>query len=129
MGCDKYRGALCLIQLANLLPEVLAALWVQAKCGLIEEKNFGRMKQRARDLQSPPRSSGEGLHEIPSSVPELEQAEHLLDSRSAGGTGNAVEACMQLHVLPRRQFEVETWLLKDNSKAPPDFGRLAQRVN
>ena len=55
-----------------MLPQVAAALRVQAKRGLVEEENFGRMQESARNLKPPLHAAGECFDRAVLTIPQLE---------------------------------------------------------
>ena len=50
---EKDGDVLGFIQMFDVGPELIAALWVKAKCGLVQEENLRSVQQAASNLEPP----------------------------------------------------------------------------
>ena len=85
---QKHRHPFGLVQVLDVRPELIAALWIEAKRRLVEEEDLRRVEEAARDFEASLHAARERLHERVLAVPQLEQLEQQLDAldRTLRGT-------------------------------------------
>ena len=69
---------LLIVELLHVRPELIAGLRVEPERRLVEENDFRRMQQAARDFEPPLHAARELLHRIVAPLPKLEQFQQLL---------------------------------------------------
>src|SRR5262245_25218152 len=116
MSCQKDRYALGLVQVFDVSPELVATLGIETQRGLIQEEDFGRMQEAARDLQAPFHAAGELFHPTVAPIPELEQFEQYFNSFAANFSRHMIEHRVQFHVFISGQLGVKAGILKNYSE-------------
>src|SRR5213592_1769207 len=116
---EEYSHALRLIEVPHVGPHLIAALWIEAERRLVQKQHLRGVQQPTGDFQAALHATGERLYQVIAPVPQLEHAEQSLAPLPSGTTRYMVQDAMDIHVLPRREVAVETWILEHDAEAPP----------
>ncbi len=86
------------------------------------------MQQAARDFETPPHTSGKLFDRAVATIPEFEQFQQAFAPFHANLLRHFIKCAVQFQVFERRQFIVETGILKDDAKALADLILLVRRI-
>ena len=128
MGGEKDGYAFGFVDMFDVVPELVAALGVEAEGRLIEEENLGNLEEAAGDFQAAFHAAGKGFDEAVAAVPELEKFEQLFGAFGAETAGDAVEDAVNVHVFAGGEFVVETGILEYDAEAFARFVLLFGRI-
>ena len=108
LGGEHDRGAVA-DEVAEHVPQVVAAARVEAGGGLVEEQHLGRGHEAGGQVEAPAHAAGERLDQAVGRVGEVEPLEQLVGPAAGRGLGQVVEAADHLEVGPRRSAARRRW--------------------
>ena len=109
-------------------PHLIATLWIETKCWFIQEQDFRRVQQSARNLQPPAHTSGKRFHQRIPAIPQLKQLQESGGALVPFLARHSVEHSVNLHVLPGSKILVQARVLKDYAISLPHFVPLFCRI-
>ncbi len=117
LGGEEDGGA-AVDQALDHLPQVVAALGVEAGGGLVEEQHGGSRHQGGSQVEAPPHAAGVRLEWPIAGVAELELFEQIVSSADHRLLGQVVEPSHHGQVLPTGEVLVDGGILPGQ----PDHG-------
>jgi hypothetical protein len=127
VGGHQDRHAVA-AQRVDPLPEVVAALGIEADGRLVEHQEVGGVHQGPGELEAAPHPTREGSQRPVGGGAEPRPVECALDRGCDRSARKAVEGGVDPQVLRRGQPLVDGGVLKDDADAGPDALRLAADV-
>jgi len=128
VGGEEDGHPFRLVHSLDVVPELIAGLWVEAEGGLVEEQDSRGMEKAAGDFETALHAAGELLDLVVAALPELKELEELLGALAADFCRYTVEHAVDLHVLPSSKVLVERGVLKDDAEAAARFVLAPLRV-
>jgi hypothetical protein len=130
---EENRGAEAVPQAADVVPQVGAALRVQARGGLVEEDQRRLVHEAERDLQPSPLPAGQGLHQPVAEPSEVELLGQQLRALVCLGLAEAVQGRLVEDFLGDRALVVGAAhgladRLRHEADPAADPDRIAEQV-
>ena len=128
MGAHENRAALALQRLDHIA-DLGHASRIQARCGLVEDEEFGLVEERLRDCEALLHPLRELLDPV---VRPLVQLDHLQDGLAAVFDflgRHASEASRIRERFDRREVAIELRRLNDRADARKSVGRLLANID
>ena len=128
VGGHEHGGADVVTKFADMLPDRVARLRIEAESWLIQEEHFGMMEKSPGNFQTPFHASQECSYQGFSAIPEIDHRQDLLGSSAENILRYIVEASVELEVFFRRKPLVERLILKHEPDILANLGRMLQYV-
>ena len=119
MGGDDDGELALLTQPANVAPQPVTRLRIQADGRFIEKQDACVVHEGAGDLQPALHARGERPHQCSAPFREFDELEHLLDPAPPLRRRDAIDEPVEIEVLVQGQAIVEARLLEDDAEAAP----------
>ncbi len=121
-------GHAVLAELAHLLEDGVAALWVDADGRLVEHEEGRTMEEAAGDVESPLHATGERLDPLVGPVGQVDDVEGFDHPLGEHASAQLVEPSDEAQVLGRGQVGVERDLLGHEAHPRPHRRRRSPRL-
>ena len=115
-------------EVAQLVPQAVAALGVEAGGRLVEEEHARAADEAGGQVEAAAHAPGEGLHQRVGGVDEVELLEELAGPLAGFALGQAVEAADHLEVEPAGEEAVDGGLLRGDADAAAHLVGLVDDV-
>ena len=125
---QHHRDAVLARQAADLVPEVGAALRIEAGRGLVEEEDAGRVHEGEREVEAALHAAGVAAHLAVGGVGQADALEQLDAAADALALGQAVQRGLEAQVLAAGQQRVERGLLEGGADRLAHVRALADDV-
>jgi hypothetical protein len=124
---QQHRGGV-VDQVPHHLPEVVAAVGVEAGGGLVQEQHPGVADQAGGEVEAVAHAPGVRLHRPSRGVGELEALQQLVGAGAGGAAGQAQQAGDEVQVLATAERLVQRRVLAGDADQLPHLVRLAADV-
>ncbi len=128
VGGEKDGRPELVAQPADVVPEVGAALGIEAGRRLVEEDQPGRVNQPERDVEPPLLTARQRLDLALAEIGEIEPRAHLGGAPLGLRGGEAVELRLQHQLLVDQRAGVGAAALRDVADPPPHADRIAPQI-
>jgi hypothetical protein len=124
---EQHRGAL-VDELADHVPELVAAREVEAGRRLVEEEHRGLRHERRRDVEAPAHAAGVRAQGAVGRIAEREAPQQLVGPGGDGRSRQLAEDAHHAQVLAPGEVRVDRGVLAGEADAPPHGVGLAHHV-
>ena len=124
----EQRGGAVLAQRADVLPQVRAAVRVEAGRRLVEEHELGRVHEAERDVDAPALAARQRLDQPVAEIDEVERGAELAGALRRGGGGHAVELGLRDELLVDLRRRVRAAALRDVAELAAHADGIAPEV-
>ncbi len=128
VGGDDDGDAFLIAQDLEILPKVAPGAGIEAGGGLVEEQNFGMMKQTLGEFDAALHASGECFYTIGRAVEQSHAGEDFIDSCFQVEAAQAVEVSLMPEVFVGGEFEIDARGLEDDADVAAQRSGLANGV-
>src|SRR3954469_25508184 len=129
MRGEEHGDAFGFVQMLDVGPQLITALRVESKRGLVEKQDLRGVQEPPRNLESPFHPAGKRFHEPLAAIPQLKQFQQAFDALDSRSPRNVIEHAVQLEVLVGRQVAVEARVLKYDPEPPPHVVWMLTRID
>ena len=127
LGGEEQRRAVG-HELADHVPEVVAAARIEARRRLVEEEDAWSVHERGREVEAAPHAAGVGLDRTVGGVGEGEALEQLVDTGPDDLRALTGQSPDQSQVLPTGELLVDRRVLAGEADVGPDLACLPHDV-
>ena len=128
VGGEENGDVFGLVHVADVVPDMVAGLGVEAERGFVEEEDVGVVEQTAGDFETAFHAAGVAFGEVVAAVPKLDDFQKLLNAGAAERAGDVVEDAVKFHVFESGQFVVDAGILEDDAEGLTDLVGLGERI-
>src|SRR3954468_23549222 len=118
MRGEEHGDAFGFVQMLDVGPQLITALRVESKRGLVEKQDLRCVQEPPRNLESPFHPAGKRFHEPLAAIPQLKQFQQAFDALDSRSPRNGIEDAVQLEDLVCRLLLEKKRGLKQQSEPP-----------